>query len=272
MKYCIGEFASILGVTSDTLRLYEKHGIVQPTKNRQNNYRYFNDLDARNMLMSRWYRSVQIPLQDVASLISHSSPHHIADKIDEAKLKLEENIKKSTALLERMNAINEEIKQVNTMLHRCIIKEVPGMYRLKQTNNDELLQSRKLKAVVNNWMEMLPFAFYSFRTEMEGIDWNLEGSLDYSWGITLYEEDFKESGLEIIKYVEYTNPATCISSVILTNGEELLWRNSLQVMFDYAERQQLAICGDIRGRLILTETKNGRSQSYLEVQIPVQMN
>ncbi|WP_340008072.1 MerR family transcriptional regulator [Paenibacillus sp. FSL K6-0276] len=53
MKYCIGEFASILGVTADTLRLYEKHDIVRPTKDNSNNYRYFNDLDVRDLLMSR---------------------------------------------------------------------------------------------------------------------------------------------------------------------------------------------------------------------------
>lgn len=271
MKYCIGEFASILGVTSDTLRLYEKHGIVQPKKNTKNNYRYFHDLDARNMLMSRWYRSIQIPLHDVATLINHSSSSHISEKIEDAQQKLEDTIRKSTALLERMNEINQEIKQVKTLLNQCSIKQFPGMYRLKQTRNDELLQSRKLKAVVNCWMEMLPFAFYSFRIDWEGARSSGASSLDYSWGITLHEDDFKQSNLRMTEYVEYMEPATCLSTVILTS-EQYPLEDSLQVLFQYAACNQLELNDDIRGRLILTETMNGNSQSYLEVNIPVKMN
>lgn len=269
MKYCIGEFASILGVTSDTLRLYEKHGIVQPIKNEQNNYRYFHDLDARNLLMSRWYRSIQIPLQDVASLIRRSSSHHISKKIDEAKLKLEEDIRKSTALLERMNVINEEIKQVRTLMNQYTIKHFPGMYRLKQTNKSELLQSRRLKGVVNEWMNMLPFAFYSFRIDWDPAAPRSSHAIDYSWGITLYENDFHESDLEMITHVEYIAPATCLSTIILTNGDEHSLRESLEVLMDYAVQQQYVIAGDIRGRLIVTEKTDTCSRSYLEVNLPI---
>lgn len=39
MKYSIGEFAEIIGVTTDTLRLYEKYNIITPTRDEKNNYR-----------------------------------------------------------------------------------------------------------------------------------------------------------------------------------------------------------------------------------------
>ncbi len=73
MKYTISEFAELLGITVDTLRLYEKYEIIKPFKDKKNNYRYFDDIDARNMLMSRWYRSLEIPIQEAALLIRQAS-------------------------------------------------------------------------------------------------------------------------------------------------------------------------------------------------------
>ena len=35
MKYTIGKFSEILGVTVDTLRLYEKRGIIKPIKDKK---------------------------------------------------------------------------------------------------------------------------------------------------------------------------------------------------------------------------------------------
>jgi len=101
MKYCISEFAALIGVTVDTLRLYEKRGIIRPIKDNKNNYRYFSDLDARDVLMSRWYRSINIPLQDAAILTKECSLETIIKKIKESQLNLEEEIRKNTILLNK---------------------------------------------------------------------------------------------------------------------------------------------------------------------------
>jgi DNA-binding transcriptional MerR regulator len=44
MTYSIGEFAEIVGVTTSTLRYYEKEGLLTPLRN-ENNLREFTDYD-----------------------------------------------------------------------------------------------------------------------------------------------------------------------------------------------------------------------------------
>lgn len=44
MTYSIGEFAKIVGVTTSTLRYYEKEGVLTPHRN-ENNLREFTDYD-----------------------------------------------------------------------------------------------------------------------------------------------------------------------------------------------------------------------------------
>lgn len=44
ISYSIGEFANIIGVTTSTLRFYEKEGLLTPHRN-ENNIREYTDQD-----------------------------------------------------------------------------------------------------------------------------------------------------------------------------------------------------------------------------------
>ena len=68
MRYSIGEFSELIGLTPDTLRLYEKYHIVNPVKDPNNGYRYYDDLDVRNLLACRRFRSFDFPLEIAAEL------------------------------------------------------------------------------------------------------------------------------------------------------------------------------------------------------------
>ena len=67
-QYSIGRFSKLLGVSSDTVRYYEKQGIVR-TRRTCNNYRYFTDTDCRGLMMSRMLRSLGFPLKEVYTML-----------------------------------------------------------------------------------------------------------------------------------------------------------------------------------------------------------
>ncbi|OKP93218.1 MerR family transcriptional regulator [Paenibacillus sp. P3E] len=271
MKYSIGEFASILGVTADTLRLYEKHDIVHPMKDQHNNYRYFSDLDARNLLSSRWYRSMQIPLQDVAGLINDAPAEQVIQSIAAAQQQLEEEIRRSVMLLEKISEIHADLSRIGDSFYTCRIKEVPGMYRIQQTDKNQLLQKECLKQTVQAWMELLPFTFYTFRIENSE---NIMGTaeLEYSWGLALLEKDQRKLELCMNETVEYIEPSTCISAVIASSYEEDLGRETFQFMLDYIRAEGYHITGDIHGKILFTERMGRGTKTYLEINIPFEKN
>ena len=45
MRYTISEMASLLGVTTHTLRYYEKMGLIHPEVNEDTGYRYYTVTD-----------------------------------------------------------------------------------------------------------------------------------------------------------------------------------------------------------------------------------
>lgn len=268
MKYSIGEFAALLGVTVDTLRLYEKHGIINPIKDEKNNYRYFDDLDSRNLLMSRWYRSIQIPLQDAALLTKGSSLNNIIEKIREAQTNLEEEIKRSTILLNKIKDINNDFKKIELLLGKCTVKKMPGIYRLRQTNKNDLINEDFVRDMVGAWMNILPYTFFSFRIDKQEI-LSAKNQFEYSWGLAISEEEIHNFDIEINENIEYISPKTCLSSVVLSPHKEYLMRDTLQFMLDYIEANGYSITGDIIGRIIVTEKKDEIRSTYLEVNIPI---
>ena len=69
MNYTIKKFASMQGLTVDTLRQYEKKGIIQPFQDEENGYRYYSDMDVRIVSTSRWYSSLGFTLSQVAEIM-----------------------------------------------------------------------------------------------------------------------------------------------------------------------------------------------------------
>lgn len=269
MNYCIGEFSALLGISKDTLRLYEKHDIVKPMKDENNNYRYFSDLDARDMLMSRWYRSLQIPLQDVAQLMKESPLEKILDSVEESRCQLAESIRRSTMLLGKLAELAEEIQNIEGNLFKCALKARPGLYRIQQTDKNNLLNTKGTEGVINMLMEWLPYTFYCFCIEQE-VFVSESFSLDYGWGLTISEEDVRLLDIDLEEGVlEYIPPSPCLSAVILSPNDEHFTKDSLQFMLEALEEQELAVAGDVTGRLMLTEKRNDMKRSYLEIMIPV---
>mgnify|MGYP001176798070 FL=1 len=264
MKYTISEFSKLLGITADTLRFYEKYEIIKPVKNRNNNYRYFDDLDARNILMSRWYKSLGFSVQEVAQLIKEENFAHIAERIRLKQIELEEEIRWKTMLLQKVSGITENLNDIEKRLNQCTIKKLSGIYRIRQTDKNELVQDGRLTGKIEEWMKYMPHTFFSFRIYCKEI---LSGNnfFNYDWGLALY---IKDLNLEVDERIEYIEPKIYISSVITSSGDYIT-KESLQFMLDYIEGEQYTICGDVFGKIILTKKSKDARQSFLEVNIPV---
>lgn len=60
MRYTISEMASLLGVTTHTLRYYEKMGLIRPEVNEETGYRYYTVTDTRRFNLCRELRAAEL--------------------------------------------------------------------------------------------------------------------------------------------------------------------------------------------------------------------
>lgn len=75
----IGELAREVGVSTDTVRFYEKSGWLPRPARRENDYREYGPADAEHLRLLIDLRRLDLPLDDAARIASWCHSGHCAD-------------------------------------------------------------------------------------------------------------------------------------------------------------------------------------------------
>lgn len=112
-KYSIGEVSSRLGLSRDTLRFYEKKGIIQPEK-QENGYRSYSYEDTRRLLDIMFFRRLNFSIEDINRILYQSSFESyysmIQEKITEEQKLLEQH-RQSLIHLKYLAQLYKNVKQ-----------------------------------------------------------------------------------------------------------------------------------------------------------------
>ena len=96
--YRIGELAKMCGVKADTLRFYEKHGLLAPSVRTESGYRIYTDIDADRLRFIIRAKEVGFTLNEISELLSielNKSQWACADVkglVDDKLLQIEQKI------------------------------------------------------------------------------------------------------------------------------------------------------------------------------------
>ncbi|GGB76156.1 Zn(2+)-responsive transcriptional regulator [Shewanella inventionis] len=68
--YRIGELSALYDIKADTLRFYEKHGLLSPSSRSDSGYRLYNQDDSERLKFILRAKAVGFSLNDIADLLS----------------------------------------------------------------------------------------------------------------------------------------------------------------------------------------------------------
>lgn len=127
-KYLIGEIADMLGVSSDTLRHYEKKGILT-ARRAGNGYHYYTEEDIPQMINILYHRKMDICLRDMEAIYSENGSVEKLTAITKERLstetlaarQLQQNIK-------RLQLAQSDYEAINHHLDEVMIKPFPAAY------------------------------------------------------------------------------------------------------------------------------------------------
>lgn len=130
MEYSVAELAEMSGVSTRTLRYYEKIGLLVPSRVSSNGYRKYDSSHADALMQILFYRELGIPLCEISRLMH--SPGFDAEKT------LEEHLR---ALTQKKEEIEGMIKSVNKTLcslkGECDMKDSEKFECFKKQNIEE---------------------------------------------------------------------------------------------------------------------------------------
>lgn len=89
--FSIGEAAKLVHTTAETLRHYDRIGLVKPSKKDEwTNYRYYTEQDVVRMNTVRALQLMDLPLQEIKKVLEYDDLEKIVDFLRNAEKKADE--------------------------------------------------------------------------------------------------------------------------------------------------------------------------------------
>jgi len=179
MKYKIGDVARILGISTDLLRYYEKKGVVTPTKDKNNDYRYYDAWDINFLMDCLWFKNFGFSIEQIADMVRINSVSEISSLFEYKETELRATIRRCELLLKRSEQHRSELERLPRLLNRCEVADSPELVRYINRVGDEYQKGNGLERLARQWLSLMPFIHRYFamsgfnpRTgEQEGYRW-----------------------------------------------------------------------------------------------------
>lgn len=159
MAYKIGEVAALLGLTPEAIRHYERFGIIEPHKDGQSAYRYFDGWDLILLSACRQYRSLGFSLEDSLHLISDQSPEGVLSSLGEQEDLIREQIARLQGQLSTLEAWRRDAEKQYRLLGTFRIEESTETFMLPYQTGDELTEDPCIKAMMKEWFSYIPYVY-----------------------------------------------------------------------------------------------------------------
>ena len=73
MSYSINELAKLAGISTRTLRYYDKQGLLKARRNPENNYRYYEENEVDQLQKILFLKLFDLPLEQIKQVMQTSS-------------------------------------------------------------------------------------------------------------------------------------------------------------------------------------------------------
>lgn len=137
--FLIGDVAKILGISTETIRFYEKEGLVVPRKHEKTSYRYYSTGDVTQLVDILFFRDLSLSIKDIKEIVNTKERTDMRQFFLEKQEEVEKNIHNQTLLLHRLRAIEDALQTVEHSLGIYEIRPYPSFYILADYNPESLL-------------------------------------------------------------------------------------------------------------------------------------
>lgn len=261
-EYFIGDIASIIGVSRDTLRFYEKKGILSARK-KDNGYRYYTEDDIFELSSIFYHRKMHIGLEEIEHLWSGTSTYEQSAQIAKQKIEEEETkIREHQQVLSRLYMFQEECRKIQQNLDRMSVRAFPDAYVIETcaSQQEGLIQWFYLSQVSPGLDMTYTYDSFSFA----------DHTLTFqNSSLLLYKEPAGAltASLDLTAYPQ-TRSVDCLYTLV-ESPTKVPEPQLIENMIAWGQEQGLKAGSIVTSNYILHSMRDGVFHFYLELYIPV---
>lgn len=264
MKYRIGDVERILSIPAETLRFFEKKGIIVPQKNGINNYRYYETFDLNKLVAYKLYRSMEFSMDESIEMLSHLSLDDSIGRIDSQIGVIDQKIKYYKSVLERMKQMKKTYQLAAAMENSFRIEDSPEVIMYHNQVNDAFKTDGMRMETTRIWLKYLPFILMACRMPKETIP---SGNIIY-WGFSIPTR-YEEISAQLDSLLTMKIPSQrSVYTVIKCGEDERLKPRLLRPALDFMIKNGLRLNGDVYGSIVYEENSPTGIVRYFQVWLP----
>lgn len=263
----IGELSKFFNICVDSIRYYEKVGILNPIRNEENNYRYYSIEDFRRLALIREMLGLGFSTDEIKSFVTERNVEKTKASliselnVIEQQLKTLEYSKKN--LLNRLNTIIETEERFDNERINELHFPKRGAIMVKNSNIPDIMVDYYLVQFMNDNKQYVGTIGLCdcYTLDLPGSN---PDSLYYrTKNVFFYSDKFKN------KECNYFLPEGLYLSIIY-RGPLSKTKQLLPSMFEYAKKKQYEITGEPIEFCYIDEYETSYEDEYLiELQLPV---
>lgn len=266
MLYKIGELSRYSGVSIDTLRHYERCGLLCPQIDSANGYRLYTDSDFITLMNIRQQRGMGIPVSEIAEFQKgHSLDDQLARYGEQIRL-LDEQIQHLQLLKQRCISRQNSIQSVKINLGKIV--EVycrPAYHLFFQTL--ESLPSNQAHELVGKWVQCMPFVGYFVSVTPNDL---IDGPLNLQLGLSAELRYVGEFSLPIQPPVKAMMGGPGYQFTLAVEDLFSLTLEDLKPVLDHAAKRNCVVSDDVCFAIDAIEYRPGLPPLYyVQARFPV---
>lgn len=124
-KFLIGELSKIFNISTDTLRYYDKIGLLKPDYDEVNRYRYYSI--EKFFVLSRilFLKNLDISLEDIKKYLNNQNTDHLLMLLKNGEAELDNEINRLVNLKRKIKNKIELIEGANQFINEIRVERLP---------------------------------------------------------------------------------------------------------------------------------------------------
>lgn len=274
-EYLIGDVAEMMGISRDTLRFYERRGIIS-VKKRANGYRYYSDEDIVKLCSVMYSRKMDIGLEEIENIWKEDGSYRTIGRITERKIsKEEEEIKRHKQILTRLRMTQSDCRKIEAHLNRISLQSFPKAYLIRKckTQQESISEWFRLAQEQPGLDMIYTYDIFQFEQAKNPVSgFTLGGTVNMvprGTYLLLYQGLEKELDLELdMKQYPVTKQVDCVHTILEVPGYSPDSKE-VQKMADWARENNRAPVGRVYSTRMTQGAKAGENVHYLELLMPL---
>lgn len=117
--YTIGDITELYGIGADSLRYYERKGLIHP-KRGENQYRYYDTWDRVRLNIIRSLRAIDLPVEEIGKFMENRTIQSTLTMLENVQEMIEERIRRLETFTNNLRTQINDIKTADSFLFDVI--------------------------------------------------------------------------------------------------------------------------------------------------------